>query len=203
MTSVGLVGVSRETNARLTIYADLLRKWNASINLVSKATLDELWRRHMADSAQLSDLAPNHVDHWVDFGSGGGFPGLVIAILAMEAETPKLVTLIESDSRKSAFLRTVIRETGANAKVITDRVERIAPLQADLVSARALADLSTLLGFVEHHMMDTGVALFPKGESWEKELEIAQSKWRFDYQFVKSKTETGPGILRISGVSRV
>lgn len=195
--------VSRETSARLERYAALLRKWNPRINLVSKSTLDDLWTRHMADSAQLHALAPHPVRHWADLGAGGGFPGLVIAILAIETGSPEHVTLVESDTRKAAFLRTVVRETGAPASVATERIEALPPLGAEVVSARALADLSTLLAYTERHMAPEGLALFPKGAGWKKELAAAQEKWKFRCRVVKSETEDGPVILSISGVLRV
>ncbi|WP_306114151.1 MULTISPECIES: 16S rRNA (guanine(527)-N(7))-methyltransferase RsmG [unclassified Roseovarius] len=203
MTTDGLPNVSRETNERLSHYIYLLRKWNPSINLVAKSTIQSAWTRHIVDSAQVFDMAEGPVAHWADLGSGGGFPGLVIAIMAMDVGSPRKVSLVESDARKCAFLRTVIRETGAKADVVNARIEEVEPLGADVLSARALADLSSLLGFAERHMTPEGVALFPKGENWQKEVQAAQSKWRFDYQFVKSETETGPVILRITGVSRV
>lgn len=203
MTTDHLSNVSRETNERLSHYVHLLRKWNPSINLVAKSTIQDAWRRHIADSAQIFQMAEPPLDHWVDLGTGGGFPGLVIAIMAMETGSPRKTSLVESDARKCAFLRTVIRETGVQASVLNDRIENIPPLEADLLSARALADLSTLLEFAERHMHREGCALFPKGENWQKEVRDAQSKWHFDHQFVKSETETGPVILRITGVSRV
>ncbi|WP_299846594.1 16S rRNA (guanine(527)-N(7))-methyltransferase RsmG [uncultured Roseovarius sp.] len=203
MTAQSVPNVSRETNERLEHYAALLRKWNPSINLVSKSTIENLWSRHILDSTQILDLAPHPVSHWADLGSGGGFPGLVVAILAMETGSPTKTTLVESDARKCTFLRTVIRETGANAEVLNDRIENIPPLDVDVLSARALADLSTLLEFTERHMLPKGMALFPKGETWQKELTKAQSKWQFETQFAKSETEAGPVILRITGVSRV
>ncbi|MFK7939591.1 MAG: 16S rRNA (guanine(527)-N(7))-methyltransferase RsmG [Roseovarius sp.] len=195
--------VSRETFDRLQIYVDLLGKWNAKINLVSKSTLKDVWTRHILDSAQLLKLAPDHSKTWADLGSGGGFPGLVIAIMAIETNSPKKVLLVESDQRKAAFLRTIIRETDAPAEVLTDRIEDIAPLNADVISARALADLSTLLEFAERHMAKTGTALFLKGVQWEKELLSAQSEWNFEYRVDNSLTENGPVILGITGVSRV
>ncbi len=195
--------VSRETMDRLERYAALLRKWNKSINLVSKASIDDLWSRHILDSAQVFRLAQHPVAHWVDLGSGGGFPGLVAAILGKDMNSPVKTTLVESDARKSAFLRTVIRETGAEAEVINDRIEKLSGLDATVLSARALTDLSGLLDFASLHLRQGGVALFPKGENWQKELSQAQSKWRFDHELVKSETETGPVILRITGVSRV
>lgn len=203
MTTECLPNVSRETNDRLARYADLLRKWNPSINLVSKSSIPTLWTRHIVDSAQVFNLVDRRFNHWADLGAGGGFPGLVIAILAMERDTPYRVTLVESDARKCTFLRTVIRETGVRADVLNDRIENIPPLGADVLTARALADLPTLLAFAERHMTSEGTAVFPKGARWQKEVEAAQSKWRFDFRFAKSETEAGPVILRITGVSRV
>ncbi|MET4127647.1 16S rRNA (guanine(527)-N(7))-methyltransferase RsmG [Roseovarius sp. MBR-6] len=195
--------VSRETAERLDIYSALLEKWNPRINLVSRASLAEHRTRHFDDSAQLYDLAAHPVGHWADLGSGGGFPGLIIAILGQGGGSPSRVTLVESDARKATFLNTVIRETGVNATVITGRIETIPPLDADVLSARALADLSTLLGFASRHMRANGAALFPKGVSWQQELAAAQTAWQFSHRVVKSKTETGPVILHVRGISRV
>lgn len=195
--------VSRETFARLEAYAALLEKWNPKINLVSRESLGDLWVRHIQDSAQLYALAPNPCKIWADLGSGGGFPGLVIAIMALEHGTPAEVILVESDQRKATFLRTVIRELSLPARVICDRIERIPPLNADVLSARALADLTSLLGFAAQHLAPDGTALFPKGVQWEKELHAAQSQWNFTYHVDKSLTETGPVILTVKGVSRV
>ena len=195
--------VSRETFERLELYAALLQKWNPSINLVSRASLGDLWSRHILDSVQIFEMAGHPVGHWVDLGSGGGFPGLVMAIMAKEAGSPTQVTLVESDTRKCTFLRTVIRETGVQAEVINDRIENVAPLAADVLSARALSNLTTLLAYADRHLKPDGIAIFPKGETWRKELEEARAKWCFQYEFAQSKTETGPVILRISGVSRV
>ncbi|GAB4282378.1 MAG: 16S rRNA (guanine(527)-N(7))-methyltransferase RsmG [Roseovarius sp.] len=195
--------VSRETAARLERHAALLRKWTQRINLVSRASLPELWQRHIADSMQLWDLAPHPVSHWADLGSGGGFPGLVIAILAIERGSPARVSLVESDQRKAAFLRTAIRETGAPAEVIAARAEALAPLGAEVLSARALADLPRLLGHVAHHMRPEGTALLPKGARWQKEVEAARQTWNFDLELAKSQTEAEAVILRIRGVARV
>lgn len=197
------LNVSRETIDRLETYAELLRKWNPKINLVSKSTIYDLWSRHIMDSAQIYSLAPHTVGHWVDLGSGGGFPGLVIAIMAADQKSPQKTTLVESDARKCAFLRTVIRETEANAVVLNERIETLPSLAADILSARALGSLELLLSFADRHLAKTGTAIFPKGASWEKEMADAQSKWKFDYELVKSETESGPVIMKITGVSRV
>ena len=201
--TVPALNVSRETIARLEQYDELLRKWNSTINLVSKASIQDLWQRHIIDSAQIFKLAPDKTPHWADFGSGGGFPGLVIAIMAMETGLPAKITLVESDLRKSTFLRSVIRELGLSATVINDRIEKIPSLNADIISARALASLSTLLDFADRHLAPNGKALFMKGENWQQELSDAQRKWRFQHQLVTSTTESGPVIFKIQGITRV
>jgi len=197
-----LAGVSRETIERLEHYASLLRKWNAQINLVATSTLADLWTRHIADSAQIYQLALHPVRHWVDLGSGGGFPGLVIAIMGLESGSPETATLVESDARKCAFLRTVIRETGARAKVITNRIESTPELAADALSVRALSDLTSLMPHFVRHLSPQGTAFVLKGANWKKELEEAQTKWKFTYRLDKSMTQAGSVVLSIRGVSR-
>jgi len=193
--------VSRETSRRLEIYAALVQKWNPRINLVSRKSLDDLWERHIVDSIQVFRNAPK-ASHWVDLGSGGGFPGIVAAILAIEDMPEARFTLIESDQRKSAFLRTAARETGANCTVIAKRIEAVDPQNADVLSARALADLSVLLEFAERHLAPGGTALFPKGATWKKELDAARAQWKFDAEPITSQTEPSASILKITGVSR-
>lgn len=194
--------VSRETMKRLILFHGLLVKWNARINLVSRSSLNDFWVRHVADSIQVFRLAPS-AGTWADLGSGGGFPGLIVAILA-KVERPDLnVTLIESDQRKSAFLRTVIRETGVFCNVIAERIEQAERQDADIVSARALADLTELLAYSERHLAPGGTALFPKGVTWQKELEMARTQWSFDVEVIESQTMPGAAILKIEGASRV
>jgi 16S rRNA (guanine527-N7)-methyltransferase len=196
------LNVSRETSERLHAYVELLEKWNAKINLVSKSSMAQVWTRHIWDSAQLLEVAP-YAPHWVDLGSGGVFPGLVIACLAAETAPEMKMTLIESDQRKAQFLRTVVRETGVRAKVIIGRIEGAAPQEADILSARALCDLTGLLGFAERHLGQGGTALFPKGVNWKKEVNDALTTWSFEHGQIKSKTESGAVILKIRGVTRV
>lgn len=197
------LNVSRETFERLEMLAALLKKWNPRINLVSKSTLDDLWQRHIVDSVQVFFAADREFAHWVDIGSGGGFPGLIIAILAQEKNPDAKVTMIESDQRKCAFLRTVLRETGTPGDVIAKRIEAAEPQDADILSARALADLSTLFGFAERHLSKGGLGLFPKGVTWEKELKAAHESWSFQAEVIKSETESGAVILKVEGLSRV
>lgn len=197
------LGVSRETMERLEKFEQVLLKWNPRINLVSKNSLPHLWQRHIADSVQVYDCADKVDETWLDIGSGGGFPGIVVAILAAERSPQTKVTLIESDQRKSVFLRTAARECGVSISVLTKRIEQVEPIGAQIMSARAVADLDTLLGFSERHLAEDGVALFPKGESWKKEVDVAKKKWRFDVESITSLTETEAVILKIKGITRV
>jgi len=202
MTSLDGLNVSRETTDLLTQFSELVERWTVRINLISKASVDGIWERHVADSAQLFELAPEF-EHWVDLGSGGGFPGIVIAIIAKEARPEARITLVESDLRKATFLRTAIRELGLNAKVIAERIEGLPPLGADVLSARALADLPALLEFTELHLAKSGTAIFPKGQNWRKEDEAARQLWSYSLDPVKSKTSAEAAILLIKDVSRV
>ncbi|MQY41860.1 16S rRNA (guanine(527)-N(7))-methyltransferase RsmG [Epibacterium sp. SM1969] len=195
--------VSRETMERLEKFEQVILKWNPKINLVSKNSLKDLWRRHIVDSVQVFRSVPNPVDHWVDIGSGGGFPGAIVGILCAAESPDTNVTLIESDQRKCAFLRNVARECSAPIKVITGRIEAVEPQNADVLSARALADLSDLLEFSERHLAEKGLAVFPKGETWKKEVDNSRARWSFDLETVKSQTEPSAVILKIKGVARV
>ncbi len=207
MTACGalLLGldVSRETCGRLELYESLLKKWNPEINLVSRATLGEIWTRHFADSAQLLFCAPETARHWVDLGSGGGFPGLVVAILARELRPGLSVTLVESDLRKCTFLREVARQTGTPVTVLAERAESLPPLDADVVSARALAPLRDLLRLAARHLKPGGTALFPKGANHDSELSDALETFRFTFQKRASQTDPQAVILAIGDLACV
>ncbi|UEM21005.1 16S rRNA (guanine(527)-N(7))-methyltransferase RsmG [Skermanella mucosa] len=192
-----LAGVSRETRDRLQVYADLLRKWQPAINLVGPRTLPHLWTRHFADSAQLHPLVPPGARTLVDFGSGAGFPGLVLAILGVPE-----VHLIESDQRKAAFLREVARATGAAATVHAVRLEQVEPFPADVVTARALAPLVDLLGFAAPFLAPGSICLFPKGQQAQDEVSIASKTWNITVDRIQSVTDSSASILRVSEVSR-
>ncbi|MBC7156293.1 MAG: 16S rRNA (guanine(527)-N(7))-methyltransferase RsmG [Rhodobacteraceae bacterium] len=193
--------VSRETRGRLEGLLALLERWNRTINLVAPSTVSDAWSRHVVDSAQLHTLAPK-ADLWVDLGSGAGFPGLVVAILAMEAGTPGRTILIESDLRKAAFLQTACRELDIPAKVIAARAETAEPQGADIVSARALAPLDRLLGLVQRHLAPGGRAFLPKGATYRKELDSAQRAWAFTRVVHPSRTDPAAVILEVGGLRR-
>jgi 16S rRNA (guanine527-N7)-methyltransferase len=194
--------VSRETLNKLQHFAGLVEKWTVKINLVSKASVSELWDRHIQDSIQLYAHAPN-ADHWVDLGSGGGFPAIILALMAEQEGRDTRFTLVESDQRKCVFLRTAIRELSLSASVVNDRIESIEPLSADVLSARALADLSTLVGFANLHMSPSGTALFPKGANWREEHNAARLKWAYTCEAIPSKTNSSAAILKIKEINHV
>jgi 16S rRNA (guanine527-N7)-methyltransferase len=177
-------------------------KWTSSINLVSKSSIPDLWQRHIWDSVQVAALCET-ARLWVDVGSGGGFPGLVVAILSREEMPERETVLIESDVRKSTFLRTVIRDLDLNARVIVARIEDAPPQNAEVISARALADLAQLLSYAERHLAAGGTAIFLKGETWEKEVQTASESWSFDLRAHKSKTNPKAAILEIKDILRV
>ena len=196
------VNVSRETIEALEHFAALIEKWTVKINLISKASLSDLWDRHILDSAQLLKICPRNIQNWLDLGSGGGLPGVVVAILAKELIPKLTMTLVESDKRKSVFLRTAIRELELNATVLNARIEKTAPLQADVISARALAELDVLLALAEPHLTKNTICLFQKGENWQKELSKAQQSWCFHCDITKSETQSGAIILKLGEVGR-
>jgi len=195
--------VSHETFDRLRRYADLLGKWQRSINLVARSTLSDIWSRHILDSLQIHGHIPEGARHLADFGSGGGFPGLVLAIALAGDGADIRVTLVESDRRKCAFLREVARQTGTPVLIRNDRIEALPPLRADVVTARALAPLSELLRLAHRHLTPMGVCLFPKGAAAAEELEAARRGWHFDCESVTSRTARNAVLLKIEGIGHV
>ena len=187
--------VSRETSDRLEIFAALLLRWNARINLVSRADAPHLWSRHINDSLQLTALVPEGIDRAIDLGSGAGFPGLVLAIA-----TGISFELIESDARKAAFLREAARLTEAPATVHVTRIEAASVAPAKLITARALAPLPDLLRLAVPLLAESGVCLFPKGESVEQEIADASIAWTMRIERHISRTDRSGVILRISEV---
>lgn len=194
----GIVAVSRETAERLAAFVALLKKWQPAENLIAPSTIDTLWRRHVADSAQLTALFPGST--WLDLGSGGGFPGVVVALLGA-----KHVHLVESNRRKCAFLRAAIRETVAPATVHEARVEEVLASWSepvDRISARALAPLADLLALAEPATKMGVPAAFMKGVDYQREVDDARSGWEFDLTVHPSRTEKGAAILDIRNARR-
>jgi 16S rRNA (guanine527-N7)-methyltransferase len=196
-TNVAGVNVSRETMADLEAFAALVAKWTLKINLIARGTVDTIWDRHIVDSVQLYNLAPKTYEKWVDIGSGGGFPGIVMAILGKEMNPQAQFVLIESDQRKATFLRTAAREFGLSVQVIAERIE-LAPAQnADVVSARALTALSGLLPLAQQHLKPGGLGLFHKGRQSAQEVADARKNWSFELEDFASITDPEARILAI------
>ena len=195
--------ISALATERLQIFVGLLAKWNAAINLVSPASLAEVWTRHVADSAQVLDLAPIRRARWLDMGSGAGFPGIVIALITADTPNPVEMTLVESDKRKAAFLSTVSRETGVPMIIQAARIEAVAPQNADTVSARALAPLVRLCSFAERHLAPHGAALFLKGGRYDAEIAEARRTWSFALDVRRSSTDPAGVVLIMKDLRRV
>jgi 16S rRNA (guanine527-N7)-methyltransferase len=191
--------VSRETMAHLSAYADLLLRWNAKINLIGKTTEADLWWRHMLDSAQLMPLIPENGDiTLVDMGSGAGFPGLVLAAMGV-----RKAHVIEGDQRKAAFLREAVRVLEAPVTVHACRTDAAPKLAADVLTARALAPLETLLTLGEPFTTPSTVHIYPKGQNVEGELTATHKIWKMNVERIPSRTESAATILRLSEVRRV
>ena len=192
------MSVSRE--ASLAAFASLIRKWNPAINLVASSTLPDLERRHIADSLQLAELVSQPSGLWMDLGSGGGLPGLVVAICHPTCS----VRLIDSDRRKIAFLQTAIRELAlSNCTGQAARVEELPPAGALNLSARALAPLVRLMPYLARHLAQDGTAWLMKGRNWQAELEEAQAAWSFDVAVHPSTTDPAAAILAIREIRHV
>lgn len=191
--------VSRETMAALKTYETLLIKWQKSINLVANSTISDLWQRHMLDSAQLSGLVSQPVQHWVDLGSGGGFPGLVVALL--RAHEPDFqMHLVESDQRKAVFMREVVRQTSAPVTVHCQRIDVFAAEfgpNAQIISARALAPMDRLLAWAAPLFGPDSIGLFLKGQGLSDELISARKGWIFNSDVIPSRSDPSGAILKV------
>lgn len=194
--------VPRETVEPLRELADLVAHWNRRINLLSRGEAADLWHRHVLDSAQLYPLAPPDAATWLDLGSGAGFPGLVCATLARSCGRSIAFTLVESDTRKAAFLREAVRHLSLEAAVIDRRIEALSLAPQDVISARALAPLDRLLDYA-HPFCHAGTRLlFPKGRQADSELTLARRGWHIRAIRVPSRTDPEGTILKISEVRR-
>jgi len=198
-----LVPVSRETEARLDQFVTLLLRWQKAVQLVGPSTISKLWTRHVADSLQILDFAPD-AKVWIDLGTGGGFPGLVVAI-ALTGRAGVVVHLVESDSRKAAFLREAVRVTGAPAKVHAERVESAAERFAgkvEMVTARALAPLARLLEMAAPLLSAGAQGIFLKGQDIDGELTEAAKSWNISARTFPSRTDPRGRILIVDRVMR-
>ncbi len=194
-------GVSRETQARLTAFEAEFMKWASRINLVAPSTMNDVRQRHIADSAQILDIAPE-ARTIIDLGSGGGFPGLILAILLADAPASR-VDLVESNGKKCAFLRHIIRSLSLNATVHHYRIEDIigSIARPDIVTARALAPLPLLMNLALPHLGQNVPAFFHKGRDHEQEIRAARGEFDFDLLVHPSRIDAGSVILEIRNVA--
>ena len=201
--SLKLTPVSRETEARLQRYVDLLLEWQAKTNLVAPSTLPNLWTRHISDSLQLLELAPSAVA-WADLGSGGGFPGVVLACGL--AETPGArIHLVERNAKKGAFLREALRITNSPGTLhLTDSGDSVDSVigAVDCVTARAVAPLHQLIGFAEPLVRQGAKALFLKGQDVEAELTEATKYWNIKPHLHSSRTGGHGWIVELDHIER-
>ncbi|MCC3861837.1 16S rRNA (guanine(527)-N(7))-methyltransferase RsmG [Pseudemcibacter aquimaris] len=190
--------VSRETLEKFITYAEMLDKWQKSINLVSNTTLSDKWLRHFYDSAQLMEMIePDENRKILDLGSGAGFPGLVISLMGAGE-----VHLVEGVGKKCSFMKQVVRATGMNAIVHNERIEQMDPFTVDLITSRACADLEKLLDLTSAFIGEKTQCLFLKGEKADQEISDAQKKWQFDVKKTASKSEESGIILELSNIKR-
>jgi 16S rRNA (guanine527-N7)-methyltransferase len=199
--ALALTPVSRETVGRLDLFVECLLRWQKTTNLIGPSTASKLWTRHIADSLQLLTLAPE-AKVWIDLGSGAGFPGLVIAC-ALAGRAGAAVHLIESNAKKAAFLREAARVTDAPALVHHMRIEAFAGVPRgapDVITARALAPLNVLLGYVKPLMKSGAQALLLKGPDVEAELTEAAKYWSIQATLVSSRTAATSNIVNIRGL---
>lgn len=192
------VTVSRETVARLEIYCDLLLKWQKQINLISNDTIQDVWRRHFLDAAQLINHLPPSGQPVIDMGSGGGFPGMVVAIMKPELD----MHLLESDKRKTIFLKEVARATNTTVSIHHGRIEDNRVGKAGLVLSRACADISQLLSWSESYVSHETISYFHKGKNYATELQEAEATWQFDRVIHASVTDPQSAIVQLSNISR-
>jgi 16S rRNA (guanine527-N7)-methyltransferase len=202
--ALALTPVSRETLERLDRFVGLLLSWQSKVNLISASTIPHLWTRHIADSLQLIDLAPD-ARSWVDVGTGGGFPGLIIAC-ALAQRSGTTIHLVESNLKKVAFLREAVQGTGAPATIHGMRIETFAKSfrgSLDVVTARAVSPLNALLTICFPLLTKNGVTgLFPKGQNAGLELDEAAKSWKMKVELVPSRTDPAARIVVVRDLAR-
>ncbi len=195
--------VSRETFDKLKHYQSMLIEWQSKFNLVSSSTLDDAWNRHFLDSVQLFQYIPNQAKVLYDFGSGAGFPGMVLSIMANEKMPDLQVSLIESTTKKTLYLNAVKSETNTNVTILNDRIENLQLPKADVITSRAMASLTELLGYAYKFCKKESVCIFPKGKKYAEELSEAHKRWKFKCQIVASTQSDEGKILIITNLSKV
>ena len=199
---IEIYNVSRETIDKLEKFQNMVLEWNKQLNLISKASEQNIWERHILDSLQLCQFIDNTDKTLYDFGSGAGFPGVVLAIVSKQLFPKLKVNLIESISKKTKFLDEVNKKLDLEMNVINDRVEKLKLPCADIITSRAMASLEKLLNYAKPLCNDKTKLIFPKGEKWEEEIKMAKNKWNFDYKCTQSLTNSNGCILQINKIRR-
>ena len=194
------LNVSRETLNGFYQYETLLSKWNEKINLVSKNTLMDVWKRHFLDSGQIIKHVDASGKKWVDVGSGAGFPGLVVALLLRERRIDCDLVLVEKNPKKGLFLKEVIRKLNLSVEVVNDNIYTLEPLNADILTARAFSELNNLMEIAFRHRKKEGICLFLKGENYKIELDKTLNNWFFDYDIVGSLSSSSGKIIRVKKI---
>lgn len=189
--------VSHETFQKLEVYKELLLKWQKSVNLISNMTIDDVWSRHFLDSTQLLSHIDKKSSNLLDFGSGAGFPGLVLAICGAAD-----VHLVESDHKKCLFMKEVARHTSCSVTVHCDRIERVSLPKFTTITSRACSSLGQLFSYSSPFVSHETICLFPKGKNYSKELEEANKLWRYGCDTISSITDSEAAILKITDLQR-
>lgn len=194
--------VSHETVEQLKIYHSLLIEWQAKFNLVSKSSLQDAVTRHFEDSVQLFSFVPENAQSLIDFGSGAGFPAMVLAIVAKE-KTPYLkVTMVESIKKKTLYLNEVAKKTSSDVCIINDRIENLPPKKYDVITSRAMTSLKDLLAYSFRFCKKNTVCIFPKGKNYSQELFEAHKLWHFKCDIYPSKVSDEGKILIITNIAK-
>lgn len=195
--------VSRETITKLKAYESMVKEWNNKFNLVSKSSVEELWNRHIIDSVQLVQFIKPSDKILYDFGSGAGFPAIVLAIISEQLYPDLKINLVESIGKKTTFLNAVKTELKLkNINVWHERIENLKISEVDIISSRALASLPKLFEYASLFCNEKTRLIFPKGENWENEVNLAKQQWVFEYETIQSITDTSGHILNISKLRR-
>jgi len=194
--------VSHETFLNLQTYLSLLMEWQKRFNLVSQSSLEEAWNRHFMDSVQLLKFVPENAKSLVDFGSGAGFPGMVLAIIFKE-KTPYLkTTLVESIKKKTMYLKEVAEKTQTDVEILNKRIEEIKNRKYDVITSRAMTSLEKLLSYAKPFCKKETVCIFPKGKNYAEELAEAHKKWQFECRIEASEQSSEGKILIISNIKK-
>lgn len=196
------IDVSRETYANLETFQNMVLEWNNKFNLISKSSAEDIWNRHILDSLQLLKFISNKAEKLYDFGSGAGFPGMVLAIATKDIFPNLKVSLMESIRKKAIFLNEVKTKLNLDVDIYNERVENLKLPKADIITSRAMASLEKLLNYAYPFCKKETELLFLKGKTWEDEIKTALIKWKFDYESFESITDKDGKILFIKNIRR-